>query len=32
MTPFMTPTNGPWCPKSVVIVMTPDGFAELDIE
>ena len=21
----MTPTNGPWCPKSVVMVMTPDG-------
>jgi len=32
MTPFMTPTNGPWCPKSVVIVMTPDGFAEMGIE
>ena len=28
MTPFMTPTNGPWCPKSVVIVMTPEGGLE----
>ena len=27
ITPFMTPTNGPWCPKSVVMVMTPEGFA-----
>src|SRR2546429_268229 len=25
MQPFMTPTNGPWWPKSVVMVMTPEG-------
>src|SRR5205823_1108303 len=25
MQPFMTPTNGPWCPKSVVMVMTPEA-------
>src|SRR5579862_7577507 len=25
MMPFITPTNGPWWPKSVVMVMTPEG-------
>jgi hypothetical protein len=25
MTPFMTAANGPLWPKSVVIVMTPEG-------
>src|SRR3984893_13795888 len=25
MQPFMTPTNGPWWPKSVVIVITPEA-------
>src|SRR5258705_355919 len=25
MQPFMTPTNGPWWPKSVVMVMTPEA-------
>src|SRR5579859_4023591 len=25
MQPFMTPTKGPWCPKSVVTVMTPEA-------
>src|SRR6266850_3408875 len=29
MHPFMTPTNGPWCPKSVVMVMTPEGLPKL---
>ena len=27
MTPFITPTNGPWWPKSVVMVTTPLGRA-----
>ncbi len=25
MQPFITPTKGPWWPKSVVMVMTPGG-------
>ncbi len=25
MRPFITPTKGPWCPKSVVMVMTPEA-------
>src|SRR5580700_367098 len=29
MQPFITPTNGPWWPKSVVIVITPEGCAAL---
>src|SRR5262249_31751800 len=27
--PFITPTNGPWCPKSVVIVTTPEALPRL---
>src|SRR6266853_2474820 len=29
MQPFMTPTNGPWWPKSVVMVMTPEALGAL---
>jgi len=29
MQPFITPTNGPWWPKSVVIVITPEGCGAL---